>query len=127
MMSSPDEPARAWQEFARLISPPAGSSTPPDLAAGMAEAMRRQFEVLHQALAAQVEFHQQMSERAFAPIVAMVEQFEVAAANTRAAGAALKQAGQLLEEHAAAMEKGIELVRPLRDFLRAAGGQTKSA
>ncbi len=126
-MTSPNELIRAWQEFAKLMTSPPGGSAAPGLAAGMSDAMRRQFEMLHQALTAQVEFHRQMSERALAPIAAMVEQFELAASNTRAAGEALKQAGQLLEEHAAAMEKGIELVRPLRDVLRAAGGQTKPA
>lgn|SRR5574337_497990 len=116
-MSDPYDAARSWQELVRLMMKAFGQSPPTRPATGLFEAMSRQFETMQRSLTAQADLYRQMSEHAFIPIVAMVKQFETAATTTKAAGVALKQAGQLLEEQAAAMEQGIAMLQPLREFL----------
>jgi hypothetical protein len=60
----------------------------------------------------QAEFYRKVTEQAFVPMRQVLEGLQQAAKTTRAAGEALKEAGELLIQQAAAMDQGLSLSSP---------------
>jgi hypothetical protein len=71
--------------------------------------VQQQLDLLHKAVEAQAEFHRKLAEQMFAPMRQMLDGLQQAAKTTRAAGEALKQAGDLLIQQAAAMDQGVSV------------------
>ena len=63
-------------------------------------------------LESQAEFYRKVTEQAFVPMRQVLEGLQQAAKTTRAAGEALKEAGELLIQQAAAMDQGLSLSSP---------------
>jgi hypothetical protein len=79
--------------------------------------MQQQSDVLRQAFEKQAEFQRELTERALAPMKQMYAELQEAAETTRAAGEALRQAGDMLTKQATAMNQALKLAKP---FLEAA-------
>jgi hypothetical protein len=121
-MSVPDDLRRMWQEMAeQLQSSPPGSTTN-DLVGSLFAPMQRQAEVMEQAVNAQVRFHQELTERMLAPMMAMLDGFEQLTDTMRATGSALKQAGTLMEEQASRVQQMVDSAR----IFKAAGERPPS-
>jgi hypothetical protein len=89
--------------------------------------MQQQLDLLQKALAAQAEFNRTLTEQMFAPMRQMVDGLRQAARTTRAAGEALKQAGDLLIQQAAAMDKALSVTGPfLETTVPPSEGSTKT-
>jgi hypothetical protein len=77
--------------------------------------MQQQLDVLQKAAETQAEFHRQLTEQALAPMRHVLEGLKQAAKTTRAAGEALREAGNLLIRQAAAMDEALSFTGPFLD------------
>ena len=74
--------------------------------------MRQQLDLPQKGLEAQAEFNRKLTDQMFAPMRQMWDVLQQAAKTTRAAGEALKQAGDLLIQQAAAMDQALNATGP---------------
>jgi hypothetical protein len=86
--------------------------------------MQQQLDVVQTALETQAEFHQELTEQAFAPMRQVFDGLKQAASTTRAAGEALKEAGELLTRQATAMDQALSFTSP---FLESAAPPSKES
>ena len=102
-VASVDDPMKAWQDMIGQFQKAALGSTAPEFLQTMFAPMQQQLDLLQKAFEAQAEFNRKLTEQAFVPMRQMLEGLQQAAKTTRAAGEALKEAGDLLTQQAAAM------------------------
>ena len=76
--------------------------------------MQQQLDLMQKALETQAEFQRELTEQAFAPMRQVLEGLKQAAITTRAAGEALKEAGDLLI--ATSMDQALSFTGPFLDI-----------
>jgi hypothetical protein len=109
-----DDPMKAWQDMIEQFQK-AGLGSNPEFLQLMFAPMQQQLDVLQKAAEAQAEFHRQLTEQALAPMRQVLEGLKQAAKTTRAAGEALREAGNLLIRQAAAMDEALSFTGPFLD------------
>jgi hypothetical protein len=117
-----DDPMKAWQDMMEQFQKAALGSNAPDMMRTMFAPMQQQLDLLQKAFEAQAEFNRKLTEQAFVPMRQMLDGLTQAAKTTRAAGEALKQAGELLTQQAAAMNQALSFSSPFLD-MTAPGGE----
>jgi hypothetical protein len=107
-MASDDDPWKAWQSMIEQLQKAGpGAAFPP---------MQQQLDFLQGALEAQAVFNRKLTEQMFFPMRQMLDGLQQAAKTTRAAGEALKQAGDLLIQQAAAMDQAVSVTGPFLEM-----------
>jgi hypothetical protein len=109
-----DDSMKAWQDMIEQFQK-AGLGSNAELLQLMFAPMQQQLDVLQKAAETQAEFHRQLTEQALAPMRQVLEGMKQAAKTTRAAGEALREAGNLLIQQAAAMDEALSLTGPFLD------------
>jgi hypothetical protein len=113
-MASVNDPMKAWQDMIEQFQK-AGVGSNAEFLQLMFAPMQQQLDFLQKAAETQAEFHRQLTEQALAPMRQVLEGLEQAAKTTRAAGEALKEAGNLLIRQAAAMDEALSFTSPFLD------------
>jgi hypothetical protein len=113
-VASVDDPMKAWQDMIEQFQK-AGLGSNAEFLQLMFAPMQQQLDVLQKAAETQAEFHRQLTEQALAPMRQVLEGMKQAAKTTRAAGEALREAGNLLIQQAAAMDEALSLTGPFLD------------
>jgi hypothetical protein len=106
------DPMKAWQEMIEQFQKAGLGSYAPESWQMMFAPMQRQLDLLQKAVESQAEFQRELTEQAFAPMRQVFEGLKQAAKTTRAAGEALKEAGDLLTQQAAAMDQALSFAGP---------------
>jgi hypothetical protein len=114
-MAGVDNPMKAWQEMIEQFQK-AGLSSNAEVVQLMFAPMQQQLELLQKAVETQAEFQRQVTEQALAPMRQVLDGLKQAAKTTRAAGEALKEAGNLLTRQATAMDEALSFTSPFLDF-----------
>ena len=114
-MAGVDNPMKAWQEMIEQFQK-AGLSSNAEVVQLMFAPMQQQLELLQKAVETQAEFQRQVTEQALAPMRQVLDGLKQAAKTTRAAGEALKEAGNLLTRQATAMDEALSFTGPFLDF-----------
>jgi hypothetical protein len=117
-MAGVDNPMKAWQEMIEQFQK-AGLSSNAEVVQLMFAPMQQQLELLQKAVETQAEFQRQVTEQALAPMRQVLDGLKQAAKTTRAAGEALKEAGNLLTRQATAMDEALSFTGPFLDFTAA--------
>ena len=99
-MASVGDPMKAWQDMIEQFQK-AGLGSSTELQTMLAP-MQQQLDLFQKAFETQTEFNRALTEQAFVPMRQVLEGLQQAAKTTRAAGEALKEAGELLTQQAAA-------------------------
>jgi hypothetical protein len=107
-----DDPMKAWWDMIEQFQKAGLGSNAPDYLQAMFAPMQQQLDLLKTALEAQAEFQRKLTEQAFAPMRQVIEGLRQAANTTAAAGQALKEAGNLLTQQAAAMNQALSFSDP---------------
>jgi hypothetical protein len=115
------DPMKAWQDMIEQFQKAGLGSNMPEYVQMMLAPMQQQLDLIQQALETQAEFHRQLTEQAFAPMRQVLEGLKQAAKTTRAAGDALKQAGELLTQQANAMDQAMNFSGPFLDITGSEG------
>jgi hypothetical protein len=125
-VSTVNDPMKAWGDMIEQFQKAGLGSSAPDFMQVMFAPMQQQLDVVQKALEAQAEFHRKLTEQAFAPMQQALEGMKQAAKITRAAGEALKTAGDLLTQQATAMDRSLSFADPFLEMTIApAKGSTK--
>jgi hypothetical protein len=103
---------KAWQEMIEQFQKAGFRSNAPESWQLMFAPMQQQLDLLQKAVEAQAEFHRELTEQVFAPMRQMFDGLKQAAKITRAAGEALKEAGDLLTQQASAMDQALSFAGP---------------
>jgi hypothetical protein len=111
-VASVDDPMKAWWDMIEQFQKAGLGSNAPDYLQVMFAPMQQQLDLLKTALEAQAEFQRKLTEQAFAPIRQVIEGLKQAAKTTAAAGEALREAGNLLTQQAAAMNQALSFSDP---------------
>jgi hypothetical protein len=106
---------KAWQDMIEQFQK-AGFGSNTELLQTMLSPMQQQLDLLQRAFEAQADFNRKLTEQAFVPMRQMLEGLHQAAQTTRAAGEALKEAGDLLTQQAAAMDQALSFSSPFLDM-----------
>jgi hypothetical protein len=114
-MASVDDPMKAWQDMIEQFQK-AGLGSNTELLQTMLASMQQQLDLLQKAFKTQAEFNQKLAEQAFVPMRQVLEGLQQAAKTTRAAGEALKEAGDLLTQQATAMDQALSFSSPFLDM-----------
>jgi hypothetical protein len=125
-MASVGDPMKAWQDMIEQFQK-AGFGSYTDLLQTMFAPMQQQLDLLQKAFEAQAEFNRKLTEQAFVPMRQMLVGLQQAAKTTRAAGEALKQAGDLLTQQAAAMDQAVSFSGPFLDMTDSGSKRTGKA
>src|SRR4249919_1528086 len=115
-VASVDDPMEAWQDMIEQFQKAGLGSHAPDLWQMMFAPMQQQLDLIQKALEAQAEFHRELTEQAFAPMRQVLEGLKQSANTTRAAGEALKEAGDLLARQATAMDQALSFTSPFLEI-----------
>ena len=107
---------KAWQDMMEQFQKAALGSNTPDLMRTMFAPMQQQLDLLQKAFEAQAEFNRKLTEQAFVPMRQMLKGLQQAAKTTRAAGDALKQAGDLMTQQATAIDQALSFSSPFLDM-----------
>jgi hypothetical protein len=107
-----DDPMKAWWDMIEQFQKAAVGSNTPEYLQVMFAPMQQQLDLLKTGLEAQAEFQRKLTEQAFAPMREVIEGLKQAAKTTAAAGEALKEAGNLLTQQAAAMSQALSFSDP---------------
>lgn len=107
---------KAWWDMIEQFQKAGVGSNPAELWQMMFAPMQQQLDLLQKAFEAQTEFNRQLTEQAFAPMRQVFEGLKQAAKTTRAAGEALKEAGDLLVGQASAMDQALSFSGPFLDL-----------
>ena len=107
---------KAWRDMIEQFQKAGLGSNPPEFSQMMFAPMQQQLDLLQKALETQAEFHRELIEQAFAPLRQVLEGLKQAASTTRAAGEALKEAGDLLTRQATAMDQALSFTGPFLDI-----------
>jgi hypothetical protein len=114
-MASVGDPMKAWQDMIEQFQE-AGLGSSTELLQTMLAPMQQQLDLLQKAFASQTEFNRKLTEQAFVPMRQVLEGLQQAAKTTRAAGEALKEAGELLTQQAAALDQALSFSSPFLDM-----------
>jgi hypothetical protein len=114
-MASVGDPMKAWQDMIEQFQK-AGFGSNTQLLQTMLAPMQQQLDLLQKAFEAQAEFNRKLAEQAFVPMRQVLEGLQQAAKTTRAAGEALKEAGDLLIQQATAMDQALSFSSPFLDM-----------
>jgi hypothetical protein len=106
-VASVNDPMKAWQDMIEQFQKAGLGSDAPDLWQMMFAPMQQQLDLIQKALEAQAEFHRELTEQAFAPMRQVFEGLKQSTNTTRAAGEALKEAGDWLTRQATAMDQAL--------------------
>ena len=106
---------KAWQEMIEQFQKAGLGSSSPELLQMMFAPMQQQLDLLQKTLEAQAEFQRELTEQAF-PMRQVLEGLKQAATTTRAAGEALKEAGNLLTRQATAMDQALSFTSPFLEI-----------
>ena len=109
-----------WDMFEQFQKAGLGSNTP-ELLRTMFAPMQQQLDYIQKAFETQAEFQRQLTEQALAPMRQVLEGLQQAAKTTRAAGEALKEAGNLLTQQATAMDQALSFSGPFFDIAAPTG------
>ena len=115
-MAGVNDPIKAWQEMIEQFQKAGLGSNAPEYLQMMFAPMQQQLDLVQKALETQAEFNRRLTEQAFAPMRQVVEGLKQAATITRAAGEALREAGNLLTQQATAMDQALSFTRPFLDL-----------
>jgi hypothetical protein len=110
-----DDPMKAWQDMMEQFQKAALGSSGPDMMRTMFAPMQQQLDLLQKAFEAQAEFNRKLTEQAFVPMRQMLKGLQQAAKTTRAAGDALKHAGDLMTQQATAIDQALSFSSPFLD------------
>jgi hypothetical protein len=113
---SADDPRKAWQYMIEQLQKAWPGPNAPEFLQTMFSPMQQQLDLLRKASEAQAEFYRKLTEQMFAPMRQMVDGLQQAVKTTRAAGEALKQAGDLLLQQAAAMDQALSFTGPILEM-----------
>jgi hypothetical protein len=111
-----NDPMKAWQEMIAQFQTAGLGSNAPEFLQMMFAPMQQQLDLVQKALETQAEFNRKLTEQAFAPMRQVLEGLKQAANTTRAAGEALKEAGNLLTQQATAMDQALSFTSPFFDM-----------
>jgi hypothetical protein len=121
-----DDPMKAWQDMMQQFQKVGFGANMPEVWQLMFAPMQQQLDLIQKTLETQAEFHRELTEQAFAPMRQVLEGLQQAAKTTRAAGEALKEAGELLTQQATAMDQALSFSGPFFDLTApASGGSAK--
>jgi hypothetical protein len=112
-VASADDPMKAWLDMVEQFQKVGLGSTTPEFLRTMFAPMQQQLDLLEKAYETQAEFNRKLTEQAFVPIRQVLEGLQQAAKTTRAAGEALKEAGELLTQQATAMDQALSFSSPI--------------
>lgn len=115
-MASVNDPMKAWQEMIEQFQKAGFGSYSPEFLQMMFAPMQQQLDLLQKALEAQADFQRELTEQAFAPMRQVLDGLKQAAKTTRAAGEALKEAGDLLTRQATAMDQALSFTSPFLEI-----------
>ncbi|HEX5907006.1 MAG TPA: hypothetical protein VFY56_08305 [Propionibacteriaceae bacterium] len=115
-MASVNDPMKAWQEMIEQFQKAGFGSYSPEFFQMMFAPMQQQLDLLQKALEAQADFQRELTEQAFAPMRQVLDGLKQAAKTTRAAGEALKEAGDLLTRQATAMDQALSFTSPFLEI-----------
>ena len=115
-MASVDDPMKAWQDMIEQFQKAGLGPHAPELWQMMFAPMQQQLDLIQKALEAQAEFHRELTEQAFAPMRQVLEGLKQSANTTRAAGEALKEAGDWLTRQATAMDQALSFTGPFLEI-----------
>jgi hypothetical protein len=122
-----DDPMKAWQDMIQQFQKAGFGGNVPEFWQLMFAPMQQQLDLIQKALETQAEFHRELTEQVFAPMRQVLEGLRQAANTTRAAGEALKKAGDLLTQQATAMDQALSYTGPFFDFTAPASGESARA
>ena len=126
-VASVDDPMKAWQDMMQQFQKAGFGSNVPDFWQMMFTPMQQQLDLIQKALETQAEFHRELTEQMFTPMRQVLEGLQQAAKTTRAAGEALKEAGELLTQQATAMDQALSLSGSFFDITAPASGGSAKA
>lgn len=112
-VASVNDPMKAWLDMIEQFQTAGPGSNASEFWRSMFTPMQQQLDLMQKALEAQEEFHRQLAEQALAPMRQVLEGLMQAAKTTRAAGEALKEAGNLLTQQATAMDQALSFTSPM--------------
>ena len=115
-MASMDDPMKAWLDMIEQFQKAGLGPHAPELWQMMVAPMQQQLDLIQKALEAQAEFHRELTEQAFAPMRQVLEGLKQSANTTRAAGEALKEAGDWLARQATAMDQALSFAGPFLEI-----------
>jgi hypothetical protein len=114
-VASVDDPMKAWKDMIEQFQK-AGFGSNTALLQTMLAPMQQQLDLLQKAFETQAEFNRKLAEQAFVPMRQVLEGLQQAAKTTRAAGEALREAGDLLTQQAAAMDQALSFTSPFLEI-----------
>src|SRR4029453_5067414 len=114
-MASVDDPMKAWKDMIDQFQK-AGFGSNTELLQTMLTPVQQQLDLLQKAFETHAEFNRKLAEQAFLPMRQVLEGLLQAVKTTRAAGEALKEAGELLTQQAAAMDQALSFSSPFLDM-----------
>jgi len=115
-VASVNDPMKAWWDMLEQFQKAGFGSNASESLQMMFAPMQQQLDLIQKALETQAEFNRELTEQAFAPMRHVLEGLHQAADTTRAAGEALKVAGDLLIQQATAMDQALSLAGPFLDI-----------
>ena len=115
-MASMDDPMKAWLDMIEQFQKAGLGPHAPQLWQMMFAPMQQQLDLIQKALEAQAEFHRELTEQAFAPMRQVLDGLKQSANTTRAAGEALKEAGDWLARQATAMDQALSFAGPFLEI-----------
>lgn len=122
-----DDPMKAWQDMIEQLQKSGFGWKAPDFLQTMFAPMQQQLDLLQEAFETQTEFNRKLTQQALAPMRQVLEGMQQAAKTTRAAGEALKEAGDLLMQQAAAIDQALSFTDPFFEMTAApTEGTTKT-
>ena len=107
-----DDPMKAWQDMIEQFQKAGLGWSTPEFRQTMFAPMQQQLDLLREAFETQAEFNRKLTEQALAPMRQVLEGLQQAAKTTRAVGEALKEAGDLLTQQAAAVDQALSFAGP---------------
>jgi len=114
-VASVNDPMKSWRDMIEQFQK-AGFGSNAEYLQMMFAPMQQQLDLMQKALETQAEFQRELTEQAFAPMRQVLEGLKQAAITTRAAGEALKEAGDLLIRQATAMDQALSFTGPFLEF-----------
>jgi hypothetical protein len=111
-VASVNDPMKAWWDMIEQYQKAGLGSNAPEFLQMMFAPMQQQLDLIQKALETQAEFNRELTEQALAPMRQVFEGLKQAANTTRAAGQALKEAGDLLTQQATAMDQALSFSWP---------------
>ena len=118
-MANVDDPMKAWQDMIEQFQKAGLGWNAPDVLQTMFAPLQQQLDLLQEAFETQTEFNRKLTQQVLAPMRQILEGLQQAGKTTRAAGEALKEAGDLLTQQAAAMDQALSFTGPFFDMTAA--------